>query len=130
MKSFEIGQRVRIVDPAYLCRNSFDAPEEGVVTAIDSHRPWYEPGHASIALLNDAEKRSFVAFPSDCELVDEEKKAYEGTPAIGASPSQGFLHLATLYLETYSQLAEEDKQLYRRLIHLLVNPLLKYKETV
>ena len=122
MKQFELGQRVRIVDPEYLRRNDLGASVEGVVAAIDGHHPWYAAGHASIELINDAKKRSFVAFPSDCELAESED---DRRPV---EHSQDFIHLATLYLETYSQLAEEDKQLYRRLIHRLINPLLKYKE--
>jgi hypothetical protein len=136
MKAFEIGQRVRIVSPEYLKVNGFEAPVVGIVRAIDAHSPYYAKGHASIALENDDQKRTFVATTSQCELVEDEstsqceekKKAYESK--IAMPPSQYFFLLARLYLETYSQLAEEDKQLYRRLIYTFANPLLKYKESL
>jgi hypothetical protein len=120
MEVFEIGQRVRIVAKHYLQANGLPGPVEGIVTAINGHRPYYAKGHAAISLVNDARKRKFVACPSECELVEpvepEDDKIYLQT-------------LARLYLETYSQLAEEDKQLYRRLIYTFTNTVLKYKET-
>jgi hypothetical protein len=120
MEAFEIGQRVRIVAKHYLQANGFLGPVEGIVTAIDGHAPYYAKGHAAISLVGDVQKRKFVACPSECELVE---------PVEPNDDKRYLQTLTTLYLETYSQLAEEDKALYRRLIYMSANPLLKYKES-
>ena len=70
MKSFAVGDRVKIVDPEFLQRNSFDGPVEGVVEALNQHGSFYKPGHGTIA-LQDGTKRRFVADPSQCESVAE-----------------------------------------------------------
>jgi hypothetical protein len=74
MESFEVGQRVRIVNPQYLQGNGLSGPVEGIVMALDEHGPYYAKGHASISLLNDYKKRRFVAYPSECELVEPKRK--------------------------------------------------------
>lgn len=67
METFNIDDKVRIINKDYLTRNSFDKPVEGVVESLNGHSNYIKEFHGTIRL---EDMRRFVIVPSDCELVE------------------------------------------------------------
>jgi Protein of unknwon function (DUF3310) len=66
MENFKVNDKVLIIGKKWLCKNNFKGPQEGIVTSLNAYNFFFKEEHGSVELKD---KRSFVVFPRDCELV-------------------------------------------------------------